>query len=90
MAVQQVRVAKDVIYQRLQDEMVLLDLTSQRYFGLDDVGCAMWGLLLEHGDAEIVADRMCAEYDVDRSVALVDIEALIGRLMELGLLVRGS
>lgn len=76
----------DVIYQALQDEIVLLNLKSQKYFGLDDVGSAIWKLLVEHGDVEAAADRLCGEYDVDRATLRKDLGVLIGRLLEAGLL----
>lgn len=76
----------DVIYQALQNEIVLLNIKNQQYFGLDDVGSDMWKLLVEHGDVETVADRMSAEYDVDRATVREDLEALIRNLMAAGLL----
>ncbi len=51
----------DVIYQALKDEIVLLNMKNQQYFGLDDVGSDMWKLLVEYGDVETVAERLSAE-----------------------------
>jgi hypothetical protein len=84
----QARVEKgdDVIYQALQNEIVLLNIKNQQYFGLDDVGSDMWKLLVEHGDVETVADRLSAEYDVDRATLREDLEVLIRNLMAAGLL----
>jgi Coenzyme PQQ synthesis protein D (PqqD) len=76
----------DVIFQALKGELILLNLKSQQYFGLDDVGSDMWKLLVEYGDVETVADRLSAEYAVDRATAREDLGVLIGRLMDAGLL----
>jgi len=76
----------DVIYQALQNEIVLLDMKTQQYFGLDDVGSDMWKLLVEHGEVETVVDRLSAEYDVDRATVRKDLEVLIQNLMAAGLL----
>jgi hypothetical protein len=76
----------DVIFQPLHDEIVLLNMSNQEYFGLDDVGAAMWKLLVEHGDLETVADRMVAEYDVDRNTVRKDLGILVERLLAAGLL----
>jgi hypothetical protein len=82
-----VQPADDVIYQALQDEIVLLNMKDQQYFGLDDVGSAMWKLLVEcGGDVETVADRLCAEYDVDRATVREDLGILIRNLLAAGLL----
>jgi hypothetical protein len=76
----------DVIYQALQNEMVLLNMKNQQYFGLDDVGSDMWKLLVEYGDVETVADRLSEEYDVDRLTVRKDLAVLVGRLLDAGLL----
>lgn len=76
----------DVIYQALQNEIVLLNMKDQQYFGLDDVGSDMWKLLVEHGDVETVADRLSEEYDVDRATVREDLGVLIRNLMAAGLL----
>jgi predicted transcriptional regulator len=76
----------DVIYHAVQNEFVLLNLKNQQYFGLDDVGSEMWKLLIEHGDVETVADRLSAEYDVDRATVREDLGVLIQHLLAAGLL----
>lgn len=86
MAPPRVQPGNDVIFQALHDEIVLLNMSNQQYFGLDDVGAAMWKLLVEHGDVEAVADRMTAEYDVDRDTVRKDLGILINRLLAAGLL----
>jgi hypothetical protein len=76
----------DVIYQDLQDEMVLLNMGDQQYFGLDDVGSSMWKLLAEHGDVDTVAERLCAEYEVDAETVRKDLDVLVRNLIAAGLL----
>ena len=76
----------DVIFQPLKDEIILLNMKTQKYFGLDDVGSDIWRLLVECGDLETVADRMIAEYDADRDTIRKDLGILIDRLLEAGLL----
>lgn len=36
-----VEISPEVLFQELQGEAVLLNLTSERYYGLDDVGMRM-------------------------------------------------
>lgn len=80
----------EVIFQPLHDEMVLLNMKTQEYFGLDDVGAEMWNLLVQHGDVEQVAAILTERYDVDRETLRRDLVALIGRLLEAGLLKAGN
>lgn len=70
--------------------MVLLNMKSQEYFGLDDVGSEMWNLLVQHGNVDTVVAVLAERYNVDQETLQRDLAALIGRLMEAGLLKAGS
>jgi len=59
-----VKVSPEVMFQELGGEMVPLDLASERYFGLDEVGARIWVLLKEHGALQTVFEAMLVEYDV--------------------------
>lgn len=76
----------DVIYQPLHDEIVLLNMKTQQYFALDDVGSRMWKCILENSDPETVADKLSVEYEVDRDILWKDLNELIQRLVAAGLL----
>lgn len=78
-------VSEDVLYQEVQDELVLLNLKSQKYYGLDSIGARMWHLLVEQGDTGAVADRICSEYDADRGQVLHDLQAMIHEFHAAGL-----
>ena len=54
----------DVLMQTVVGESVLLDLRSQKYFGLNEVGTRAWQLLQETGDAGAVRARLAQEYEV--------------------------
>lgn len=84
-----VEAGDDVIFQALHDELVLLNMKSQEYFGLDDVGSEMWNLLIEHGDLEVVTSLLAGKYDVDPQTVRRDLIGLVERLLETGLLKPG-
>jgi len=75
----------EVLVQELDGEAVLLDLGSERYFGLDDVGTRVWQHLLEHRRLERVCEEMQKEYDVDESRLRADLLQLVGELIEAGI-----
>ncbi len=81
-----VEIGDAVIFQKLHDEVVVLNMTTQEYFGLDDVGAAMWDLLVELGDIDAVAQRLTANYAVDQERVLTDLQVLVGDLLAAGLL----
>jgi hypothetical protein len=82
-----VRPASHVLFQEIEGEMVLLDLHSERYFALDDVGARCWLLLAEHGDVDQVVTSMLAEFDIDEATLRADLDGLLARLSAEGLVV---
>lgn len=80
-----VTASQEVLFQEVGGEAVLLDLGSERYFGLDEVGCRIWQLLQEHGGVQIVFDRMLEEYDVEPARLEADLLNLLGDLAAAGL-----
>jgi hypothetical protein len=83
-------IGEDVLFQAVDNEAVLLDLTSQQYYGLNSVATRIWQLLLDGDSTMVMADRICAEYDIDRHRVLLDIESLTRDLSAAGLLrIRG-
>jgi len=83
-------IAEQALFQPLGGEAVLLDLRTERYFSLDDIGTRIWSLLTEHGTVDAVVAQMLQEYDVVEVVLRKDVEVLVGRLVEAGLLVAGT
>lgn len=81
-----IEIGDGVIYQKLHDEAVLLEMGSQRYFGLNDVAARMWELLLEDGTIESVVRRLASVYDVPEKVLREDIHSLVRDLMAVNLL----
>ena len=75
----------DVLVQEVGGESVLLDLESERYFGLDPVGTRIWALLGEHDNLQAVADRLYAEFDAEPERIQSDLLTLVGELADAGL-----
>ena len=84
---QRVKISPDVLFQEISGECVLLDLKSENYFGLDEVGTRIWQLIEEcGGELRTVFDRMAAEYHVDSAVLERDLKDLMTRLCDNGLI----
>jgi hypothetical protein len=81
-----VSVPPEVLVQELAGESVLLDLTSERYFGLDDVGTRMWKALAEGPSIQASYDVLLSEYEVDAEQLRRDLTGLVEQLVEHGLL----
>ena len=80
-----VAVSPEVMLQEISGEAVLLDLKSESYFGLDAVGTRIWRLVEQNGHLKSVHSAMLSEFDVESSRLEHDLQELIGRLVEAGL-----
>jgi len=80
-----IRVPRDVLISRLQEESVLLNLDNESYYGLDDVGTRMLSVLNSSDSVQSAWLQLVDEYDVDREVLRDDLVSLVERLLEQGL-----
>lgn len=74
--------APDQVFSELGNEAVIMNLVSGTYFGLNEVGAAIW----QHLQRPVTLDDLCeaiqAEYEVDLEVCQPDIEALLQQFQE--------
>ncbi|MDP9053677.1 MAG: PqqD family protein [Acidobacteriota bacterium] len=81
-----VAIGDSVLYQELEDEVVLLNMESQEYFGLNEVGAQMWKCLMAVGDVQVAGDRLSGDYAAESSVIHADLHVLVRDLLAAGLL----
>ncbi len=79
-----VKVPDDVLISTVQTESVILNLTSERYFGLDEVGTRILSLLSTSNSIQAAYDILLDEYDVEAEVLRQDLSSLIEQLAEQG------
>jgi hypothetical protein len=75
------RVADGVLTRMAGSEMVLLDLDSEEFFGLDGVGARVFELLEEPRSFDDVITTLLREYDVDPETLTADVTALVSDLV---------
>ena len=80
-----VTVRPDVLVRELRGESVLLDLASESYFGLDDVGTGMWQALTAARSVEAAFEVLLGEYDVTPEKLREDLVRFVEKLAEAGL-----
>lgn len=81
------RIPDQVLNREVDGQMVLLDLDSEQYFGLDEVGAVMvHHLTTEPFDTAI--GSLEAAFDVDPARLRADLDDLVATLLDAGLLVR--
>jgi len=77
----------EVVSREVEGELVLLDLESATYFGLNHVGSRVWTLVGELGSLRKVCESMEREYAVSREQLERDVLSLARELRDKGLLV---
>lgn len=82
---QQITFADTVFAQEVDGEMVLLDMNSENYFGLDSVGMDIWKAIEEKKVLKDVLEILLAQYDVEEEVLKKDLFAFVQKLEESGL-----
>ncbi|MEH6660034.1 MAG: PqqD family protein [Parasphingorhabdus sp.] len=85
-SVQNIKINPDVIYQEVEGEVVLLNTESEKYFGLDSVGAKFWAIASETGNVNEIITRMYDIFDVERDRLTNDINILIKKMIDGGVL----
>lgn len=75
-----------VLIRHLDGESVLLNLESERYFGLDAVGTRMWELVTAEPSVGNAFEKLLAEFDVEPEALRTHLTELLSGLVENGLL----
>ena len=82
---QTISLSPEVISQEVSGETVLLDLESENYFGLDEVGTRIWQLIKETNDLQSIYKTLLTEYDVSEERLQQDLDTLLAEISSLGL-----
>ena len=82
----QVRLAKDVLMQKVGDDAILLNLNTENYFTLDEVGTRMINALQESDSLKQAVRKLMGIYDVDESKLTRDAIHLVEECEQHGLL----
>jgi hypothetical protein len=78
----QIKVRPDTLINVISGESVLLNLSSDSYFGLDQVGTDMWRHLTAEESIQAAYEKLLDEYDVDGEKLRKDLEVFVEKLVE--------
>ena len=86
-AERQYRVCADVVSERLDEQVVLLKVSSGTYFELNASGALIWDVLQGEPDYDVAAltRRIAREFSVSETVCKADIDSLLEDLQQHGL-----
>ena len=86
----QLVIPPQVMTREVDNEIVLLDLKSGLYFGLDGVGKRIWESIDDDKNLREAVATIIAEYDVEQKQAEDDVLAFAEELLSRGLLDQSS
>ena len=76
----------DLVVEEIDDDVVVLDLDGNQYFGLNEVGWLIWRALDETDESfGDIADAIADEFDIEVERARRDAAAFIEQLLDAGL-----
>jgi len=78
--------AKDKRYSKLNQEVVILDLKSEAYYGLNPVGATIWQSLQEPKTVGEIRDVILNKYDVESEQCDRDLTMFLEELNHQGLI----
>jgi Coenzyme PQQ synthesis protein D (PqqD) len=80
------QVLPHVLVRFLDKESVLLNLETERYFGLDETGTRMWQVVTAAPSIDAAYQELQNEFDVESELLRLHFTELLGRLVDNGLL----
>lgn len=75
-----------VLVRFLDKESVLLNLETERYYGLDETGTRMWQVVTAARSIDAAYQELQNEFDVESELLRLHLTELLARLVENGLL----
>ena len=82
-----VSVSQSQVYTTLGSEAVVLELQASNYFGMNEVGTAVWNFLQQPREVSDVIEHIVNNYEVSADQAEVEILNFLQNLVDKGLVV---
>jgi hypothetical protein len=76
----------DLMARRVQDELLLLDMKSERIHQLNETASFIWDMWNQVPDTKEIARLLAQKFDVAEDIALSDVTGIVAKLRELELL----
>lgn len=81
-----VEVDPDVIFRRVDNELVLVKIATNEIFALNPTGARIWELLGEGADIDHTVQRLVEEYDAPKETVRLEVEVFVTELQRQGFL----
>lgn len=79
---QRITVADGVVWTRVDDEIIVIDPQSERFFGVRGAGIEAWEAIVHGATPDQALTAVLARYDVPEARAKTDLDELLRNLLE--------
>lgn len=75
----------EVISGKLEEQLVMMDIEKGKYFSMNPVATRVWELLEKPSSVGKVCERLLEEFDVDTERCNKEVQELMEKMQDLGL-----
>jgi hypothetical protein len=73
---------KDVVFNKLDDEIVMMSIKNGEYYGLDNIGSRIWEIIEKPVSVRQIIDILKDEYSVSESQCKNDVNEFLDILLK--------
>jgi len=77
-----IKQSEEILFQDIEDELIILNINDENYLGLDQVGTRMWNVLLNCNTTKDAYDQLLQEYEVEPTTLKKDLNNFINELLK--------
>lgn len=77
---------KNAVHCDVGDEVVILSMEDETYYGLNPVAAFIWNLIQEPKTMDEIKRAICEEYDIEEETCNKDLKEIISDLINKGLI----
>ena len=74
--------SNDILFQDIQDEIIILNMNNENYLGLDKVGARFWNILINPDSVKDAYEQLLDEFDVEPKTLQRDLNNYISELVK--------
>lgn len=77
----------DSVFSKMDEEVVMMCVEKNKYFGLNPVGSKIWGLIEKPISVQQLIDKLLDEYEVDEELCFSETVSYLDDLYRKGLII---
>ena len=80
------QISPEILHSKIDEEVILMSIEADSYFGLDPIASRIWELLEQPLDLDELVEKLMEEYEVDAETCRQDVQALLEDMQGRGLI----